>query len=81
MSHNDNNAERSASRHRPALWALAVAIGLAVVAFLMFSSMGGEEAETTATEMQAPGTSAPTAADPPVAAGAEQGTATAPERN
>ena len=81
MSHNDNVTERSARRHRPALWAIAVAIGLAVVAFLMFSSMGGEEAETTATEMQAPGTSAPTAGDPPVAPGAEQGTATAPERN
>ena len=31
MSHNDNIPERSARRHRPALWAIGTAIGLALV--------------------------------------------------
>lgn len=59
MSHNDNNPERSARRHRPAIWAIAVAIGLAVVAFLLFAPMGGEP-ETGEVEILAPGTDAGT---------------------
>lgn len=59
MSYNDNNPERSARRHRPAIWAIAVAIGLAVVAFLLFSPMGGEP-ETGDVEVLAPGTNSGT---------------------
>jgi len=55
MSYNDNNPERSARRHRPAIWAIAVAIGLVVVAFLLFAPMGGEP-ETGDVEILAPGT-------------------------
>ena len=55
MSYNDNNPERSARRHRPAIWAIVVAIGLAVIAFLLFAPMGGEE-ETGDVEVLAPGT-------------------------
>ena len=65
MSHNDNNPERSARRHRPAIWAIAVAIGLAVVAFLLFAPMGGEP-EGGDVEVVAPGSDA----------GATTGTAT-----
>ena len=81
MSHNDNDTGRSARRHSPALWAIIVALGLAVAAALIFSSIGSDESDAADVEVQAPGTSAETAADPPVAAGAEQGTATAPVRN
>lgn len=80
MSHNDNNPERSARRHSPALWAIAVAIGLAVVAFLLFAPMGGDEPEGAEVELLAPGTST-TAGDPPVASGADQGTSSAPASN
>lgn len=59
MSHNDNIPERSARRHRPAIWAIAVAIGLAVIAFLLFAPMGGEE-EGGDVEIVAPGTDAGT---------------------
>ena len=59
MSHNDNIPERSARRHRPAIWAIAVAIGLAVVAFLLFAPMGSEVEDTTP-EILAPGTSSGT---------------------
>lgn len=80
MSYNDNNPNRSASRHRPALWAIAVAIGLAVVAFLLFAPMGGEEAETGDVEILAPGsdTGAGTGADTGAAATGTDATGTAP---
>ncbi|MBB1491819.1 hypothetical protein H5395_09790 [Paracoccus sp. MC1854] len=57
MSHNDNIPGRSARRHRPAIWAIAVAIGLAVVALLLFAPMGGDP-ETGDVEIIAPGTDA-----------------------
>lgn len=36
MSHNDNNPQRSASRHKPALIALAIALLAALLAFFVF---------------------------------------------
>lgn len=36
MSHNSNDVGRSASRHRPALIAIAVALLVAIVAFMVF---------------------------------------------
>ncbi len=36
MSHNDNLPERSARRHKPALIAIAVAVLVAVIAFVFF---------------------------------------------
>ena len=42
MSHNDNNVQRSASRHRPALIALAIALLAAFLAFMVFRP-GAEE--------------------------------------
>lgn len=36
MSHNDNNTQRSASRHKPALIALAIALLAAFLAFVVF---------------------------------------------
>lgn len=36
MSHNDNNPQRSASRHRPALIAIAIALLAAFLAFVVF---------------------------------------------
>lgn len=66
MSHNDNVPERSASRHRPAIWAIAVAIGIAVIAFLVFSVMGRDEGPANV-EILAPGTPDPAAGDPSMA--------------
>ena len=40
MSHNDNNIERAARNHRPAILAIAVALGLALLAFLVFGGWG-----------------------------------------
>ena len=76
MSYNDNNPERSARRHRPAIWAIVVAIGLAVIAFLMFAPMGGEQ-ETGDVEVLAPGTGTTTEGGAAGTAGtATTGTAT-----
>lgn len=36
MSHNDNDPERSARRHKPAVIAIAVALLVAVIAFVFF---------------------------------------------
>ena len=36
MSHNDNNPQRAASRHKPALIAIAVALLAAFLAFMVF---------------------------------------------
>ncbi|SNR24239.1 hypothetical protein EYF88_01685 [Paracoccus sediminis] len=75
MSHNDNNAERSASRHRPALIAIAVALLVALIAFLVFMPGTDEQNEGIATT--------PPPADTPItdAEGLEEGqpTAVAPE--
>lgn len=84
MSHNDNIPERSARKHRPALWALGTAIGLALVAFLLFSSMGSDEPAGGQPEVLAPGTdtAAGTAGgsgnDASAREDAEPGTASAP---
>ena len=40
MSHNENLPRRSARRHQPALWALAVAVGLAFVALMVMARDG-----------------------------------------
>lgn len=84
MSHNDNIPERSARKHRPALWAIGTAIGLALVAFLMFSSMGSDKPAGGQPEVVAPGTdtAAGTAGgsgnDASAREDAEPGTASAP---
>ncbi|WP_306755079.1 hypothetical protein [Paracoccus actinidiae] len=49
MSHNDNNPQRSASRHRPALIAIAVALLAALIAFLVFMPGTNEQNEGIAT--------------------------------
>ena len=49
MSHNDNNPQRSASRHRPALIAIAVALLAALIAFLVFMPGTNEQTEGIAT--------------------------------
>lgn len=84
MSHNDNIPERSARRHRPALWAIGTAIGLALIAFLLFSSMGSDEPEGGDVEVVAPGTDAAAGTaggsgnDASAGTDAEPGTASAP---
>jgi hypothetical protein len=49
MSHNDNNVQRSASRHRPALIALAIAVLAAFLAFVVFRPGTEEQNEGIAT--------------------------------
>lgn len=43
MSHNSNDVERSARRHRPALIAIAVALLVAFLAFMIFTPGANEE--------------------------------------
>lgn len=43
MSHNSNDVGRSARRHRPALIAIAVALLMALVAFLVFTPGANEQ--------------------------------------
>lgn len=49
MSHNDDKAERSARRHRPAIIAIAVALLVAVLAYLVFMPGTDEQGEGIAT--------------------------------
>lgn len=49
MSYNDNNPQRSASRHRPALIAIAVALLLALLAFVVFRPGMNEQNDGIAT--------------------------------
>lgn len=49
MSHNDNNVQRSAGRHRPALIALAIALLAAFLAFVVFRPGTNEQNEGIAT--------------------------------
>lgn len=56
MSHNDNNPQRAASRHRPALIAIAVALLAALVAFLVFMPGTNEQNEGIATTPPPAGT-------------------------
>lgn len=53
MSFNSNDPGRSARRHRPALIAIAVAILVAVIAFLVFSP-GVEKADDGVTQTPPP---------------------------
>ena len=72
MSHNDNNPQRSARRHNPALIAIAVALIAAVVAFLVFIP-GAPEEDGIATTPPPAGTTSTEAE------GTDPGDATAPE--
>lgn len=49
MSHNDNNPQRSASRHKPALIAIAIALLVAFLAFMVFSPGMDEQNDGIAT--------------------------------
>lgn len=78
MSHNDDNAQRSARNHRPAIIGIAVALLVALVAYFVFMPGTNEQNEGIATtpppaetpltpaegtaEAQAPETAAPEAA-------------------
>ena len=56
MSHNDNNLQRSARRHVPALTAIAVVLLAAVVIFLVFRPGTNEENSGIATTPPPEGT-------------------------
>ena len=56
MSHNDNNPQRSARRHVPALTAIAVVLLAAVVIFLVFRPGTNEENSGIATTPPPEGT-------------------------
>lgn len=56
MSHNDNNVQRSASRHKPALIALAIALLAAFLAFMVFRPGVEEQNEGLATTPPPAGT-------------------------
>lgn len=49
MSHNDNNPQRSASRHKPALIAIAIALLAAFLAFMVFRPGMDDQNEGIAT--------------------------------
>lgn len=49
MSHNDNNPQRSANRHRPALIAIVVALLAVILAFLVFRPGMNEQNDGIAT--------------------------------
>lgn len=49
MSHNDNNPQRSARRHKPALIALSIALLAALIAFLVFQPGMNDQNEGIAT--------------------------------
>lgn len=80
MSHNDNNPARSAWHHRPAIWALIVALGLAALAALFFAPFGGGKDSSTP-EMLAPGSGAAATAPAATAGTAAPAGGTAPARN
>lgn len=56
MSHNDNNVQRSASRHKPALIALAIALLAAFLAFMVFRPGVEEQNQGLATTPPPAGT-------------------------
>lgn len=56
MSHNDDNVQRSASRHRPALIAIAIALLVALIAFFAFRPGTNEQNEGIATTPPPAGT-------------------------
>lgn len=56
MSHNSNDVGRSASRHRPALIAIAVALLVALLAFVVFRPGTNEQNEGIATTAPPAGT-------------------------
>ena len=47
MSYNDNNVERSARRHRPAIIGILVALALAAMAFFLFVPWQSDEHAVT----------------------------------
>ena len=49
MSHNDDNPQRSASRHKPALIAIAIALLAAFLAFVVFRPGTNEQNQGLAT--------------------------------
>ncbi|MBV0893083.1 hypothetical protein KTN05_14745 [Paracoccus sp. Z118] len=55
MSYNTNNPKKAARRHKPAIIAIIVAIGLAVLAMILFAPWGSD---TEGVEVIAPGTDA-----------------------
>lgn len=56
MSHDDNNLERAASRHRPAIFAIAAAIIVAVLLYFVFPFGMDEQDEGIATTAPPEGT-------------------------
>ncbi|WP_374303779.1 hypothetical protein [Paracoccus sp. (in: a-proteobacteria)] len=56
MSHNDNNVQRSASRHKPALIAIAFVLIAAFLAFMVFRPGVDEQNEGLATTPPPAGT-------------------------
>lgn len=66
MSHNDNNPERAAKNHKPAVIAIIVALAVAAIAYFVFLPGTNEQnegiattpppAETTTTEAEGTGT-------------------------
>ena len=81
MSYNTNNPKKAARRHKPAIIAIIVAVGLAALAMILLAPWGGEE---EGVEVIAPGTDAlapepiPGEAGTAPATDAPAGTATAP---
>lgn len=63
MSYNDHNPQRAARRHRPAIWAIAVALGLAALAAIFFLPVGGRK-DTGDVKVVAPGAAVPAPAAP-----------------
>lgn len=58
MSNTEGSVERSARRHRPAIWGIAIALLVAVIALLVFAPWRGPVDQPTG-EITPPATVAP----------------------
>lgn len=77
MSNTEGSAERSARRHQPAIWGIAIAILAAIVALLVFGPWRGPETPP-AGEIVPPATVAPATPSTGTAPAAPATTAPAP---